>query len=108
MMGKHLTKRELSGCLAKELGIDPKRAREGLKVVLNSILEALVGGRNVELRNFGVFEVQVRRRRVGRNPNYPKKDIIIPDRAVVKFKSGKKLKQRLSTLDLKSLARSKR
>ncbi|MDR1665770.1 MAG: HU family DNA-binding protein, partial [Puniceicoccales bacterium] len=74
MMGKHLTKKELSGFLGKELGIDPKRAREGLQVVLNSILEALVGGRNVELRNFGVFEVQVRRRRVGRNPNYPKKD----------------------------------
>ena len=47
-------------------------------------------GMNVELRNFGVFEVQIRKSRVGRNPNKPETDVMIPRRAVVKFKAEKK------------------
>jgi len=54
----------------------------------------------VELRNFGVLEVQVRKARVGRNPNKPETEVIIPQRAVVKFKSGKILKAKLKKLDL--------
>ena len=67
---------------------------------LDAIGEALLQGRNVELRNFGVFEVQVRKARVGRNPNKPEKDVVIPRRAVVKFKAGKELKAGLKKLDL--------
>jgi nucleoid DNA-binding protein len=58
----------------------------------------------VELRNFGVLEVQVRKQRVGRNPNKPEATVVIPTRAVVKFKSGKILKQQLSRLDLAKLS----
>jgi nucleoid DNA-binding protein len=57
----------------------------------------------VELRNFGVLEVQVRKARVGRNPNKPETEVIIPQRAVVKFKSGKILKAKLKKLDLGTL-----
>jgi nucleoid DNA-binding protein len=46
----------------------------------------------VELRNFGVFEVKIRKARVGRNPNSPEKDVPIPERAVVKFKPGKEMR----------------
>ena len=63
-------------------------------------MEGLTSGMNVELRNFGVFEVQVRKQRVGRNPNRPEKDVVIPRRAVVKFKAGKDMKTGLSKLDL--------
>jgi len=55
------------------------------------------------LRNFGVLEVQVRKQRVGRNPNKPEAEVIIPQRAVVKFKAGKILKQQLKKLDLTTL-----
>jgi len=41
-------------------------------------MNALAAGRNVELRNFGVLEVQVRKARVGRNPNKPETEVIIP------------------------------
>ena len=60
----------------------------------------MADGRNVELRTFGVLEVQVRKQRVGRNPNKPEAEVIIPPRAVVKFKSGKILKQQLKKIDL--------
>ena len=70
---------------------------------LDIVQKALSEGRNVELRNFGVLEVQVRKQRVGRNPNKPEAEVIIPQRAVVKFKAGKILKQQLKKLDLTTL-----
>ena len=69
-------------------------------MTLDIILDALAEGRNVELRNFGVFEVQKRKARVGRNPNRPETDVVIPTRAVVKFKAGKEMKNGLKQLDL--------
>ncbi len=56
---------------------------------LDYIVEALAKGDKVELRNFGVFEVKVRKARIGRNPNAPTTDVPIPERSVVKFKAGK-------------------
>jgi DNA-binding protein HU-beta/integration host factor subunit alpha len=52
----------------------------------------LAKGDKVELRNFGVFEVKVRRARIGRNPNAPETDVPIPERSVVKFKPGKEMR----------------
>ena len=69
-------------------------------IILNEIKRALRRGDGVELRNFGVFEVQIRKSRVGRNPNKPETDVMIPRRAVVKFKAGKEMKAGLSKLDL--------
>ena len=66
-----------------------------LKVIqktLDYISEEVENGRKVELRNFGVFEVKVRKARIGRNPNSPEKDIRIPPRPVVKFKPGKEMR----------------
>jgi nucleoid DNA-binding protein len=59
---------------------------------LDYIAEALAKGEKVELRNFGVFEVKIRKARVGRNPNAPETDVPIPERAVVKFKAGKEMR----------------
>ncbi len=40
---------------------------------------------------------------MARNPNKPKDEVVIPERAVGKFKSGKILKQMLKKMDLSSL-----
>jgi nucleoid DNA-binding protein len=80
-----------------------KEVRDTVQMTLDVIAHALAQGRNVELRNFGVFEVQVRKSRIGRNPNKPEKDVVIPRRAVIKFKAGKELKADLKKLDLNSI-----
>jgi nucleoid DNA-binding protein len=59
---------------------------------LDYIAEALAKGDKVELRNFGVFEVKVRKASIGRNPNAPETDVPIPERSVVKFKPGKEMR----------------
>lgn len=65
---------------------------EVIQKTLDYISEALAQGDKVELRNFGVFEVKMRKARVGRNPNAPETDVPIPERAVVKFKPGKTMR----------------
>ena len=56
----------------------------------------------MELRNFGVFEVKIRKARVGRNPNKPEVDVPIPARSMVKFKAGKEMRAEVLKLATKA------
>lgn len=102
-MSKNLTKRDIVLDIYEKTNFAQKEVRETVQLTLDAIANALSQGRNVELRNFGVFEVQVRQSRIGRNPNKPETDVVIPKRAVVKFKSGKELKAQLEELDIESI-----
>lgn len=104
----NLTKREIVLEIYRKSGFPQKQIVDTVQQTLDIIQRALADGRNVELRNFGVLEVQVRKQRIGRNPNKPTDTVVIPQRAVVKFKSGKILKQQLKNIDLASLERSGR
>jgi nucleoid DNA-binding protein len=104
----NLTKREIVQEIYRKSGFPQKQIVDTVQQTLDIIQRALADGRNVELRNFGVLEVQVRKQRIGRNPNKPSDTVVIPQRAVVKFKSGKILKQQLSKIDLNTLVRSGR
>ena len=104
----NLTKREIVQEIYRKSGFPQKQIVDTVQQTLDIIQRALSEGRNVELRNFGVLEVQVRKQRIGRNPNKPTDTVVIPERAVVKFKSGKILKQQLQKIDLKTLERSGR
>src|SRR5471030_1741224 len=102
-MSTNLTKREIVLEIYRKAGFPQKQIVDTVQQTLDIVQKALSEGRNVELRNFGVLEVQVRKQRVGRNPNKPEAEVIIPQRAVVKFKSGKILKQQLKKIDLVKL-----
>ena len=87
-----LTKRDLVIRISTETDIPQQQVLEVVQRTLDYISEALAKGENVELRNFGVFEVKVRKARIGRNPNAPATDVPIPQRSVVKFKPGKEMR----------------
>lgn len=97
-MSNNLTKRDIVLDIYEKTNFAQKEVRETVQLTLDAIAQALLEGRNVELRNFGVFEVQVRKSRIGRNPNKPETDVVIPERAVIKFKAGKELKAKLASL----------
>ena len=99
-MSNNLTKRDIVIKIFTEKGYPQKHIRDSVQMTLDAISEALLAGRDVELRNFGVFQVQVRKSRIGRNPNRPETDVIIPKRAVIKFKAGKELKAKLKSYDV--------
>ncbi|MEI8315610.1 MAG: HU family DNA-binding protein [Verrucomicrobiota bacterium] len=92
------TKRDLVIRISNDTGLIQQDVMAVVQKTLDYITEALIAGKNVELRNFGVFEVKLRKPRVGRNPNDPAKDVQIPARAVVKFKAGKEMRERVLNL----------
>ena len=104
----NLTKRDIVLQVSKETGITQQEVFAVVQLTLDSITDALATGRDVEIRNFGVFEVRLTKARVGRNPKDPGTDVPIPARATVKFKSGKIMTQRvlLRTGELSKAARS--
>ena len=102
-MSDNLTKRDIVLDIYQKTNYPQKEVKEVVQLTLDAIANALSRGQNVELRNFGVFEIQVRKSRIGRNPSKPEKDVVIPTRAVVKFKAGKELKANLKDLELDSL-----
>lgn len=87
-----LTKRDLVIRISEETGLIQQQVLQVLQKTLDYIAQALAKGDKVELRNFGVFEVKVRKSRIGRNPNAPETDVPIPERSVVKFKPGKEMR----------------
>ncbi len=87
-----LTKRDLIIRISNETGLVQQQVFDVVQKTLDCIAEALAKGDKVELRNFGVFEVKIRKARVGRNPNAPETDVPIPARAMVKFKAGKEMR----------------
>lgn len=93
-----MTKRDLVLLISNETGIVQQKVLKVVQGALNHITKALAEGKTVELRNFGVFEVKVRKARIGRNPNAPATDVPIPPRAIVKFKAGKEMREKVIKL----------
>ena len=94
-----MTKRDLVVRIARETNLNPSEVAEVVQKTLDHIAEELIAGRTIELRNFGVFEIKVRKSRKGRNPNAPEHVVVIPERTVVKFRAGKELKDAVEKLD---------
>ena len=85
-------KRDLVVRISEETGLIQTQVFDVVQKTLDYVSESLAKGGKVELRNFGAFEVKIRKARVGRNPNRPETDAPIPARSMVKFKAGKEMK----------------
>jgi nucleoid DNA-binding protein len=96
-----LTKREIVNKIATETGLTQVQVFNVVQTVFTAITQTLAKNDRVELREFGVFEVRVTKQRVGRNPQHPEKDVPIPQRAVVKFKAGKVMREKVLKLPAK-------
>ena len=92
---ENLTKRDLVVRISDETNLVQQDVLKVIQLTLDHVKESLLKGNAVQLRNFGVFEIKIRKARVGRNPNKPETDVPIPARAVVKFKAGKEMKAEL-------------
>jgi nucleoid DNA-binding protein len=94
----NLTKRDLVVAISNETGMVQHQVFDVIQKTLDHITTALAEGDAVELRNFGVFDVKLTKARVGRNPNVPGSQFVIPPRATVKFKAGKLMRQKVAKL----------
>ncbi len=99
----NITKRELVLRITDKLGLRGVEIRQqDVQLVVQSfideITDSLAQGESVALRNFGAFEVKEMRAKIGRNPKDPSKNVPIPARAVVKFKAGKEMKEKVASM----------
>ncbi|WP_411826216.1 HU family DNA-binding protein [Luteolibacter sp. AS25] len=97
-----VTKRELVIKITDRLGskgveLTQQEVMEVVQSLLDEVTDTLSQGNNVIMRNFGSFEVREMKAKVGRNPKVPSKDVPIPARAVVRFKPGKEMKEKVAT-----------
>lgn len=95
-----MTKRDLVIRISEETGLAQQQVYDVVQKTLDHLTGALARRETIELRNFGVFEVRIRKARIGRNPNAPATDVPIPPRAIVKFKAGKEMREAVSKLSL--------
>ena len=93
-----LTKRDLIARISEETGLIQTQTFDVVQKTLDYIAEALAKGDKVELRNFGVFAVRIRKAHVGRNPRRPETKVAIPARAMVRFKAGKEMRAEVMKL----------
>jgi nucleoid DNA-binding protein len=100
-----LTKRDLVLRICDDTDLVQQHVFDIVQRTFDHIIKALAQGEKVELRNFGIFEVRVRKARIGRNPSAPGTDVPIPERCVVKFKAGKEMRLEVGKLALKPAAK---
>lgn len=88
------TKRDIADRIAERCGITGVEARTMVQHTLDELMRTLVENGRLELRNFGVFQVQVSAPRKARNPRTGE-TVMIGERRVVKFKMGKAMNEAL-------------
>jgi len=99
-MSGTLTKNDIVRTLAEKYELEIASTRRVVQGTLDMVLDALLKGDKVELRNFGVFEVIERKGRIARNPK-SRQEVFIPERKVVKFKPGKVMEDKITTPSMK-------
>jgi nucleoid DNA-binding protein len=101
-----LTKRDLVLRICEDTDLVQQHVLDIVQRTFDHIIKALSEGEKVELRNFGIFEVRVRKARMGRNPSAPGTEVPIPERAVVRFKAGRKMRLDVRKPAVKPIAKS--
>ena len=94
----NVTKRNLVVQISDQTGLTQNQIFDVLQLFIDNVTSHLAQNSDVVLRNFGTFEIRVTKPKVGRNPNNPEKSVPIPARAIVKFKPGKELKEKVLQL----------
>ena len=90
-----MRKRELVGAIARELDLPAKQVEQVIDQVFARIGDELVANKRMEIGGFGVFTAAHYK---ARKIHIPKtgKTIMIPARALVRFKEAKALRDRLN------------
>lgn len=87
-----VTKKKLIQKISQKKGLHPNDVRGVIQAFLDEMTDSLSKGDRLEFRDFGVFEVVCRKKKIGRNPKNASVPIVIPARKAVKFTPGKKMK----------------
>ena len=97
-MQKTITKRDLVVDISNQTGMTQNEVYDVVQKFLDLVTHELAQGNPVVMRNFGAFQVREVKGKIGRNPKNPSIPVPIPPRAIVKFKPGKEMKEKVARL----------
>lgn len=92
-----ITKKVLIQKISNQLGIHHNDVRNVIQTFLDQVIDYLEKGERIEFRDFGVFQIVVRKQKIGRNPKDVQQEVLIPARQVVKFIPGKKMRESIES-----------
>lgn len=90
-----MNKSELIEALAQNQGLPIKTAASIVNTILDTMIETLVRGKNIELRGFGSFTVKDYETYTGRNPKTGA-SILVKPKKLPFFKVGKELRESIN------------
>ena len=91
------TKREIAERVAQQTGLAQVAVKQIVQMLFDEVINELAEGNRLEFRDFGVFEVVVRKARTGRNPRTGER-VAVPPKRVVTFKMGKVMKDKVAAI----------
>lgn len=89
-----MTKKDIILKVSDETNLKQIDVKKVVQKTLDCIVDALVRGEKIELRNFGVFKIKQRRSRTGRNPRTGQV-VPVPPRKAVVFRPGLQMKKKV-------------
>ena len=90
-----MIKSELVAKVAEENKLTAQNAERVVNTLLNAMSKALIAGKRVELRGFGVLSVRTRKARNARNPKTGA-HVQVSAKRVPFFKAGKSIRDALN------------
>lgn len=92
-----VTKKELIDRIAEKTLAKRVVVKRVVQSFLDEIVEELADDNRLEFRDFGVFETRTRASRVAQNPKTLER-VEVPTKRTVKFKMGRLMRNKLSTV----------
>lgn len=89
-----MTRKDLVMRFAERMQMEPDAVRAYVDTFLDVVLDTLGSGERIEIRGFGVFQIEERDGRKTRNPRTGAPVMVGPKRSV-RFKMGKELRERV-------------
>lgn len=99
MTRKEIAKEISIELLTRELNkrfIDTDIVDEIIVMFFDHVSKAMIEGKKMEFRGFGVFKSILKKSKVGRNPNIPLVPIYIPPKNKIKFITSKLLLRKMN------------
>ena len=89
-----MSKKEIVKQISERIGLTQLKTKDIVQQTFDAIVDTLIEVGRIELRNFGVFEVKMRKARKARNPRTGERVDVEPKK-VVTFKPGKEMEDRV-------------
>ena len=91
-----MTKRDLVIQISEETGLVQQKVMDVVQRTLDLISESLADGKRSSCATLACSKSKFAKRASGAIPTDPEKDVHIPQKAVVKFKPGKEMREAVS------------